>query len=395
MVHNRNAIVGTAGDDDILVTAPAAVDGLGGFDTVHFDFSTSAVGIRLDLGGLWTGGEGRLNGHRIRNVEAVGSSVPGSPVDNADIVGSEHDDVLEVGADYPQRTILYGLGGDDVLVGGDADAAVTGANNFLDGGSGDDVVIGGASADDLLGEDGNDRLHGRSGDDLIFGDAGRDRLEGEDGNDYLRGGAGNDQLSGGAGDDRLDGSLGRDLLHGGAGSDTAEYYGAGGGVIVNLAAGVAYEDGAADQLISIENAAGSFFADLLIGSGAANRLTGDAGDDIIAGRGGADLLEGGEGADRFVFSDGDLAGTGMIADFDGAAGDRIDLAAIDAVHGTRRDDAFAFVGEAAFSGTAGELRVAAVDGGWEVSGDTDGDAAGDFAILVVSPAAPLAGDFVL
>jgi serralysin len=393
-----NKIVGTSGDDYFLITAPGAVDGLGGFDTIAVDFSASAIALHLDLSGLWTGGVGWLNGHQIRNIEAVGSAYLESGTENAIIFGSEQDDVVIFGAAYAQRTAVYGLGGDDVLRGGGGDPAITGGNNFLNGGSGDDRVYGGARADDLLGEDGDDLLDGGGGDDLLFGDAGRDLLRGDAGDDYLRGGLGDDQLQGGAGGDRLDGSLGADVLSGGAGSDTAEYYGAESGVVVRLTLGLAWEDGRLDLLSSIENVAGSFFGDVLTGSGGANLLIGDLGDDALYGRGGADSLwgglgadrlEGGAGADRFLFREGDFDGTGgpdLIADFNGAGGDRIDLSGA---------GAFTFIGDAAFSGTAGELRATASGAAWEVSGDRDGDGVGDFSILVASPAPLVAGDFVL
>ena len=392
-----NRIVGTNGDDYFLITAPAGVDGLGGFDKIAVDFSASTVALHLDLSGLWTGGVGWLNGHQIRNIEAVGSPFPESGTENAIIIGSEQDDVIILGAAYAQRGVVYGESGDDVLRGGDADAAVTGSNNFLDGGSGDDRVYGGSRGDDLLGEDGDDVLDGGGGDDLLFGDAGRDLLRGDAGNDYLRGGAGDDQLQGGAGDDRLDGSLGADVLSGGAGSDTAEYYGAESGVTISLALGLTWEDGRLDLLSSIENAAGSFFGDVLIGSGGVYLLIGDLGDDALYGRGGADTLWGGQGADRleggagadlYLYRDVDFDGGGpdLIADFDGASGDRIDLSGA---------GAFTFIGSAAFSGTAGELRATASGGAWEVSGDRDGDGVGDFSILVATPAPLVAGDFVL
>lgn len=411
-----NKVVGTEGDDYFLITAPTAVDGLGGFDTLAFDFSLSLVAIRLDLSGLWTGGTGYLNGYRIRNIETIGSTVPESNVENSWILGSDHDDVIVAGADYPLRVILSGAGGDDLLVGGAGDITSTNADNYLNGGSGDDVVIGGTRGDNLVGEEGDDRLYGEGGDDFLYGDSGRDLLRGGDGNDYLRGDAGNDRHYGDDGDDRLDGSLGSDLLHGGAGSDIVEYYGAEGGVAVNLALGLVVEAAAGggtqsayvDRLVSIENAAGSFFSDLLIGSGTANLLIGDTGDDALYGRGGADRLcggpgadrlEGGDGADLFLFRDGDFDGVGgadVITDFDGDSGDRIDLSGIDADRGTfYEDDAFVFVGAAAFSGVAGELRVAAYDGGWEVTGDWDGDAVADFSILVASAEPLVAGDFLL
>lgn len=402
--NQNEGIAGTEGDDDFLITAPAAVDGLGGFDTIRFDFTYSSVGIRLDLSGLWTGGAGTLNGYKLRNLETVGSAYPDSG--NVFLLGSALDDSFILGAAYPHRAVVYAFEGDDLIVGPDTAMELSWIHHFLDGGSGDDVVIGGAWNDDLLGEDGDDALFGGGGDDSLDGYTSRDTLHGGDGEDYLYGAAGDDRLFGDAGNDRIEASLGSDRIDGGAGSDWVEYYGAEGGVTVNLQAGSARESagGYIDHLDSIENAAGSFYADVLRGSSAANRLIGDAGDDDLAGRGGddalsggtgADRLEGGHGADLFVFAEVD-AGRDVIADFNAAEGDRIDLSGIDAVAATPfEEDGFQFIGAAAFSGTAGELRAAAAAGGWEVSGDVDGDGLGDFTILVASPAPLAAGDFVL
>jgi Ca2+-binding RTX toxin-like protein len=395
-------IIGTQGDDALVITAPASVDGLGGFDTLVLDFSTSNVGICLDLTALWAGGVGWLNGYEIRNIEAIGYPTPGT--ENPWVIGSEQNDFLNVGTIEGQRSVIAGLGGDDVLIGGDFDMGYP-IRSYLNGGSGDDLILGGAAPDDVIGEDGDDRLHGGGGDDFLFGDEGQDVLHGGDGDDYLRGGIGQDRMFGDGGDDRLDGAGGSDVLDGGAGSDSAEYYEAEASVTIDLAAGIARESGGQflDHLVSIENAVGSAFADMLRGSNAANRLEGDAGDDrLIGGKGddilsggpGADLLEGGEGADLFVFRDGDFGGD-RIADFNGASGDRIDLSNIDADRGTSEDEAFSWIGTAAFSGIAGELRVVAGEHGWDVSGDWDGDGAADFSILVLSSAQPAAQDFLL
>lgn len=401
----NESIVGTDGDDDFLITAPTAVDGKGGFDTIRFDFTYATVGIRLDLSGLWTGGVGTLNFYQLRNIETVGSALDQIP-ENVWLLGSALADVFVLGAAYPHRAIVEAQEGDDLIVGPDTAMELPWIHHFLAGGSGDDVVIGGAWNDDLLGEDGDDALFGGGGDDSLDGYTGRDTLHGGAGDDFLYGQAGDDRLFGDAGNDRIEASIGSDRIDGGAGADTVEYYGAEGGVTVDLQAGLARESagGFIDHLDSIEHAAGSFFADVLRGSNAANRLIGDAGDDRLSGRGGEDILTGGTGADRldggrgadlFVFGEVD-AGRDVIADFKAAEGDRIDLSGIDAVSETEfEDDAFQFVGGAAFSGTAGELRAAAAAGGWEVSGDVNGDGVGDFTILVVSPAPLAASDFVL
>ncbi|MDB5696498.1 MAG: calcium-binding protein, partial [Sphingomonas bacterium] len=77
-----------------------------------------------------------------------------------------------------------------------------------------------------------------------------------------------------------------------------------------------------------------------------------------------------------------------------------DLSRIDADINTAGDQAFSFVGSAAFSNRAGELRFENISLGgpiWLVQGDTDGNGVSDFeVVLVINPADPItASDFVL
>ena len=71
--------------------------------------------------------------------------------------------------------------------------------------------------------------------------------------------------------------------------------------------------------------------------------------------------------------------------------DRIDLAAIDADPALAGDQAFTWIGAAAFSGRAGELRV--VPG--LVQGDLDGDGLADFEIGLEGGVLPGADSFFL
>ena len=112
---------------------------------------------------------------------------------------------------------------------------------------------------------------------------------------------------------------------------------------------------AGDSYTSIENLIGSRFADDLVGDGNANRLTGEAGPDV---------LTGGGGTDQFVLNavSDSLPGAGrdQITDFNAGNAatsvDKINLSAIDARTGPG-NDAFTFIGTAAFTHTKGELRV--------------------------------------
>jgi hypothetical protein len=91
----------------------------------------------------------------------------------------------------------------------------------------------------------------------------------------------------------------------------------------------------------------------------------------------ADTLTRGAGNDIFYYDDvsqSTPAAADNILDF--TSGDKIDLHAIDAITGGA-DDAFSFVGNAAFSNHAGELRAVNTSGSnWLIQGDTNGDGRG-------------------
>ncbi|MGZ8287067.1 MAG: calcium-binding protein, partial [Allosphingosinicella sp.] len=258
--------------------------------------ATNSIGIG-EYGGVWV---------LIFSASPGGlaPALDGAPLD-VFLVGDAGSDVLYAGGG--RGTLAGGDGSDDLVGGTFADA--------IDGGAGDDLVSAGA---------GDDVADGQAGNDTLDGGAGRDWVRSGDGADRLSGGTDADSLWAGAGDDLLEGGAGDDTIDGGAGIDTVTYAAAGARVEVDLGwledqntrgAGV-------DTLVSIENLVGSAFGD---------RLTGNAGANWLTGGGGADVLAGGAGADRFVYlalSDSTQAAPDLIADF--AAGDRIDLSAIDA-----------------------------------------------------------------
>jgi hypothetical protein len=165
-----------------------------------------------------------------------------------------------------------------------------------------------------------------------------------------------------------------------------------------LRAGVS---GVSDEVLRFDGSAetsGRF----TIYSGAGNdTIVGGASNDTIYGAGGADQLTGGAGNDVFAYinaAHSTSAAQDGIHDF--ALGDLIDLSVIDADTGLGGNQAFGFIGNAAFGGHAGELRFQNVSAGgaiWIVQGDTDGNGASDFEVVVVlADAHPLTGaDFVL
>jgi hypothetical protein len=149
--------------------------------------------------------------------------------------------------------------------------------------------------------------------------------------------------------------------------------------------------------VVIENAVGGRGSDSLIGNGVGNRLAGGAGADVLSGAAGSDTLTGGVGADVFDFNSarhsGVAAGTrDVILDFTPEL-DRIDLSGIDANVATRANDAFSYIGAAAFSSSdaTGQLRLK----GGVLYGSTDADAAAEFSIEVVGVTALDSADFVL
>ena len=237
-------------------------------------------------------------------------------------------------------------------------------------GSGDDRLTTGGGIDVLRGNLGNDRLNAGAGNDFLFGGTGNDFLSGGTGNDLLVDSTGNDLMSGGSGNDRLFagtgvdnvyGGIGADLLHGGAGND-------------RLFAGT-----------GVDTIYGGIGADLLHGGADNDRLFGGTG---------RDLLTGGWGADSFMFRTAAEAGIGaardVITDFSHGI-DTIDLGGIDADSILVGNQAFGFIGAAAFSHVAGQLRYA----GGNIQGDMDGDGLADFAIQITNLAMLTQSDFVL
>ena len=118
-------------------------------------------------------------------------------------------------------------------------------------------------------------------------------------------------------------------------------------------------------------------------------LKGNGGNDVLNGLGGNDTLWGGAGADEFRFFDN--PGNDTIADFLSGT-DKIHLTEMDANAGLAGNQAFTFIGAAAFSGAAGELRSYSDGGSNFVAGDVDGNGIADFTIDTGSSLA-VAGDF--
>lgn len=139
-------------------------------------------------------------------------------------------------------------------------------------------------------------------------------------------------------------------------------------------------------------------SDILEGGRGNDTLDGGAGNDKLCGGAGFDDLRGGSGNDTFVFKSvkdlgTKISATDTIHDF--ARGDLIDFSAIDADTTTKGNQAFSFIGEQAFSGKSGEIRIVKTSADTYVYGDVTGNGRADF-VLHLEGAVMLAKDmFVL
>jgi Ca2+-binding RTX toxin-like protein len=316
------------------------------------------------------------------------------------LIGDDGDDLL-IGGEGGD--LLSGVNGIDTASYADSDEGVV-VDLYRDdlefgvgfGGTADQDLL--FSVENIIGSSFADTLEGSASDNVLDGGAGADTLYGQGGADLLKGAGGADTLNGGNGADTLKGGGGADTLNGGNGSDTASYEASPEGVWVLLdtddAAG---GDAEGDELNGIENLTGSAFADVLWGDDGVNELRGLDGNDTLKGFGGADSLIGGTGADSlegmngsdtlrgdnghdslnggagrddlyggsggdsFVWWDtsetGETPGSAdIVHDFNRPQGDLIDLSGIDANIHAAGNQAFTFIGTAAFSGTPGETR---------------------------------------
>ncbi|QNM82995.1 VCBS repeat-containing protein [Sphingomonas sabuli] len=321
-------------------------------------------------------------------------------------------------------------------------------NNIIDGGDGADLMRGGQGDDTYYANQFGDRAveANNAGNDTVFASI-NFRLANYVETLTLVGsapleGIGNGQantINGNDGDNFIHGAGGADIMAGGAGSDIYVVENAGDQVIEGAVAGidsvrssVSFVLGAnIEELVltgaGVTNGTGNTLDNYILGNAAANILNGGAGNDnMIGGSGndtllgdtgadnlngnngtdaltggaGQDAMSGGAGADFFIFANGDFGGAtpataDRIRDFSRAEGDRIQLNAVDANSGVAGDQAFAFLGTAAFTGSAGQLRYEQIGSNTYLYGDTNGDRVADFAIRVDGLHSFVIGDFIL
>jgi Ca2+-binding RTX toxin-like protein len=437
-------VYGGAGNDRYRISDSAFItfDIGGDFDLVESTVSYALLGgiefLRLlgsdDLNGTGNGQSNRISGNNGNNILTgllgndtlfgrAGDDRLYGNFGNDVLLGDEGNDQLFGGAGNDE---MDGGDQDDILFGGEGNDTVSGdlGDNTLFGGNGDDVLLGdvqgtedGSGNDQMFGGAGNDIISAEAGDDLANGGSGNDNISGSGGDDTLIGGSGNDSLFGGTGNDSLDGSIGADSISGGLGEDSL-LGGAGNDTLSGNEDNDTLDGGLGHDLLSGDAGddvlPGDFGNDTLRGGANNDTLFGGAGDDsldgftgndaldggagndTLLGGAGRDVLNGGLGADVFLFtvaaqSNGSFVDT--VTDFTEGS-DRIDLSGIDANAAQGGDQAFSFIGTAAFSG-AGQLRFIREGADLRLLGDTNGDGLADFALILTDETTITASSFLL
>lgn len=335
LVRNYGTITSSFG---LAISSGVGNDTIHNFGTIDgdidvFDGSNIVINRGVIVGSITGGASGDIVDNRLGTI--LGDINLG---DGSDIFKPGQTDETvngglgSDGLDFTRSTgVQIALDGSIAATGWAMGDTYTGFEN-LDGSlTGADVLIGNGEVNSIFGNGGNDTLAGLGGSDTLFGGLGNDRLDGGIGDDSLYGGSGDDVVLGGAGVDVIQGQDGNDTITGGAGKD---------------------------------GVSGNF------------------------------------GADRFVFANGDFGGrtsatADIIFDFTQAEADRIDLKLVDAKSAVAGDQAFAFIGTAAFHNVAGELRFVQGASSTVVQGDTNGDGVADFWITLSGSIALKAADFVL
>jgi Ca2+-binding RTX toxin-like protein len=349
-------LFGSAGDDTIIYGASDSawqddVDGGSGTDTLRLESGQDfRAGTMTDIETIILVANGSYGRSASFNADQLSSVTSFRGSNNSDVIEIADTQTFELASigltawSSDDRFQIQGTSLEDVIT-------MTGSpsGDWIWTYDGMDTVRGGNGSDTIETGREADRVFGGGGGDSIYGGADGDHLEGEVGADHLFGSTGGDTLFGGTEDDYLNGENDDDHLYGGAGRD---------------------------------------------------EIYGGAGADTITGEGDQDVMYGGGGADTFVLLDPADSGLSLetvdiLAEFNAAEGDRIDLRGIDANTGQAGDQAFTFVGAGAYTG-AGQIRFeTAPDGHTYLAFSTDSEPTNEGAIRINGLVTPEASWFLL
>lgn len=402
-----NRFSGGAGDDRIVLHAASSsnvINGDSGNDTIEITAQNSIVSgddgddtiVVFGASNTLIGGEGNDN----FEVHSNQSSYDG---------GNGNDTFSDNGWLYSGNTFTGGAGDDRYVLSGLSGIEV----REIENGGIDTIEILAASFDAIIAEN-VEIIRGLSSNgQTLTGNSSANTV-------YSNGGA--DVLNGAGGNDVLCGRAGADTLNGGDGLDLVSYFDASLGVTVSLSNPASNTgDAFGDRFVSIENLYGSQLADVLGGNVLNNAINGAGGndslyggfgsdtlfggfgDDFLTGNAERDTLTGGAGSDHFVFrslGDSVVSARDVILDFN-LGNDTIDLSTIDASTRFAGNQAFKFIGAAAFHRVAGEVRYQVQDVAGStsdktlVSADVNGDGVADLQIVLSGIHSLTGADFIL
>ena len=343
-------------------------------------------------GGFWDMVIAGAGDDRIVVTTGTQSSLIRPDDGNDTIIGAEGNDTIRGSRGYDY---IDGGGGIDVVDFRDSDSGVT-VNlskttvQYVGSYDGGDVIL---NVENVWGSRFNNSIAGNAAANILVGRDGRDTLDGGAGADTLEGGHDNDTY---VVDNAAD--VVRELPGAFGGGDEVR-------ATVSYTLSDSTTDGFVERLTLLGTAAsgtGNRLNNQIQGNASANTLSGLGGNDALYGKGGNDTLLGGDGNDRLVGGAGVDSMTGgagndrfeyirtadsgvglgnrdVITDF--ATGDLIDLRRVDAIAATPLDDAFTFIGAAAFT-AAGQVRTIADTAGLIIAVNTDADADAEMEILL-------------
>jgi Ca2+-binding RTX toxin-like protein len=407
-----DTIVGGAGTDGVFATRNNTAISLKAFSGVEYFSNNTYSGVSIR-------GTGGAEYFDFRSVGMIGITLIDGGAGNDTILGSAQGDTIMGGGG---NDTLSGFLGDDIFVVGrgdgvdrfdgdggfdiiraDADSVVIGISALtgverIDGGGFANVSIAMTASGDFLNLNGVEV----SGIARISLGAGQDVFYGSASGDVIIGGAGDDLLFGNGGDDTFEvaAGAGSDTIDGGDGVDTIKVTAA-----TFAWTGISNVEALVGTNLKLTGTSGADVIDLrLVDVTGVTKVWAGLGDDevLTGGSGGRfDLSDGqdyffsGAGADRFELAriaDSKVGAADTISGF-AQGSDLIDLSAVDASTKAAGNQAFTFIGDAAFGGVAGELRYAAQT--TDIFGDVNGDRIADFQIHLTSPLALTAADFLL